>query len=324
MPASNLPPAPGTPGFSTASGPSGIAPIPAEMRERIVQAAVELFEGSGRVRFPSVDQVRRLARVDMNAASTVMREWRRAQTMQAGPVAVQIPEGVVTSHTQALAGLWLQAQELANESLRAAQASWETERGELDAMRQEIAAAFEVQVAEFEQFKHEAQAREDELKGAARQLALEESKQRDRAERAEARLQAAIEAHEARVKAVDADRAKTEAERDRLRDERTALAGKLSGVEAQLSDAERRANEDEGRIEEMKVEEKERRRTEGQQLARLEADREEARQSVIEARERAATLEGRLATLQEQNAALLACFGPASPAGGGGKVAGKR
>ena len=49
-----------------------------------------------------------------------------------------------------------------------------------------------------------------------------------------------------------------------------------------------------------------------------------AANQLIEARERAATLEGRLATLQEQNAALLARLGPAGPAGGGGRGPGKK
>lgn len=67
--------------------------------------------------FPTIDQVRCLARLDMNAASTVTRDWRRTQTMQAGPVAVQIPEPLAAAHGQALAALWLLAQELANDSM---------------------------------------------------------------------------------------------------------------------------------------------------------------------------------------------------------------
>ncbi len=116
-------------------------PIPAEVRERVVQAAAELYEQGGRQDFPTVDQVRRLARVDMNAASSIMREWRRAQTARAAPVAVMVPEAVSQANSTALAALWHQAQELANTSLRTAQVAWESERGELDAMRQELADA---------------------------------------------------------------------------------------------------------------------------------------------------------------------------------------
>ena len=124
--------------------------IPSEVRERITAAAAELFEQSGRQAMPTVDTVRRAARVDMNAASAVMKEWRRAQTAQAAPVAVLVPESVQQACSAAVATIWLQAQELANASLRSAQAAWELERGELDAMRQELAEAFERQAIELD------------------------------------------------------------------------------------------------------------------------------------------------------------------------------
>ena len=124
--------------------------IPSEVRERITAAAAELFEQSGRQAMPTVDTVRRAARVDMNAASAVMKEWRRAQTAQAAPVAVLVPESVQQASSAAVATIWLQAQELANASLRSAQAAWELERGELDAMRQELAEAFERQAIELD------------------------------------------------------------------------------------------------------------------------------------------------------------------------------
>lgn len=122
--------------------------IPSDVRERITTAAAELFEQSGRQAMPTVDTVRRAARVDMNAASAVMKEWRRAQTAQAAPVTV--PESVQQASSVAVAAIWLQAQELANESLRSAQAAWGVERGELDAMRQELAEAFECQAIELD------------------------------------------------------------------------------------------------------------------------------------------------------------------------------
>ena len=124
--------------------------IPSDVRERITSAAAELFEQSGRQAMPTVDTVRRAARVDMNAASAVMKEWRRAQTAQAAPVAVSVPESVQQASSAAGATIWLQAQELANESLRSAQAAGELERGELDAMRQELAEAFERQAIELD------------------------------------------------------------------------------------------------------------------------------------------------------------------------------
>ena len=130
--------------------------IPAEVRERIVAAANVLYEELGRETFPTVDTVRRAAKADMNTTSTVMKDWRRQQTAQAAPVAITVPEAVSQANSAALAAMWQQAQELANESLRAAQASWETEREELDAMRLELANAYEEQAGEFEVLRIEA------------------------------------------------------------------------------------------------------------------------------------------------------------------------
>ena len=86
--------------------------IPAEVRERIVAAANELYEELGRETFPTVDTVRRAAKADMNTTSTVMKDWRRQQTAQAAPVAVTVPEAVSQANSVALAAMWQQAQEL--------------------------------------------------------------------------------------------------------------------------------------------------------------------------------------------------------------------
>lgn len=194
--------------------------IPADVRERIIAAAADLFEQSGRETMPTVDAVRRAARVDMNAASSVMKEWRRAQTAQAAPVAVAVPESVQQASSAAVATIWQQAQELANESLRSAQTAWETERGELDAMRQELAEAFERQAAELAEAGATVEAQitvaaqqGQELAGVRQQLAEAVS----RADKAEARI-AEIE-HRAADLRGELDRAHADA--DRLRIENT-------------------------------------------------------------------------------------------------------
>lgn len=125
--------------------------IPVEVRDRIIAAAEEIYEQLGRETFPTVDTVRRAAKADMNTTSMVMKDWRRQQTTQAVPVAVTVPEAVVQANTSALAQLWVEAQELANESLRAAQSTWEVEREELDVMRKELSTAYEDQASDFEE-----------------------------------------------------------------------------------------------------------------------------------------------------------------------------
>lgn len=116
-----------------------------EVFERIFKAADSLYEEGGRVDFPTVDAVRKAAKVNMNDASAAMKQWRRAQTAQAAPIVVQVPESIAQVGNQAMATIWQQAQELANDSLRSAQAGWEAERQEQDVMRQELATAFEEQ-----------------------------------------------------------------------------------------------------------------------------------------------------------------------------------
>lgn len=114
-----------------------------EARAKVIKAADELYEESGRQKLPTVSDVRIRARVDMNTASTVMKEWRRIQAAGSAPVAVVIPEKVQLAHTTAMAQLWTAAQELANESLLAAQQAWELERTEADSLRQELSTAFD-------------------------------------------------------------------------------------------------------------------------------------------------------------------------------------
>jgi hypothetical protein len=221
--------------------------IPADIRERITTAATALYEESGRDAFPTVDRVRRAARVDMNAASAVMRDWRRQQTAPAAPVAVSIPEALQTTHSQALAATWLQAQELANDALRAGQVAWEIERAELDAMRDEMASAYERQAADMETLQGQLDAlrQSSEVQAAEQQRAVEVANREradatTRAERAEGRL---MEVERVAL----ADAARVENVATRLRGERdaalqraaeareatAALTGRLEAIEQQ-------------------------------------------------------------------------------------------
>ena len=59
-----------------------------ENRERILSAAQQLFEQSGRKELPTVDAVRKLSKTNMNDASAVMKEWRRLQIVSASAAVV--------------------------------------------------------------------------------------------------------------------------------------------------------------------------------------------------------------------------------------------
>ncbi|HCE2641714.1 TPA: DNA-binding protein [Vibrio parahaemolyticus] len=124
--------------------------IPSEIRDRIFQVANELYDEANREKMPTVDQVRRAAKADMNTTSSVMREWRKQQTSQVAPVIVTVPERVQDEFQGAIASAWNIAQEVANEALHAAQKGWDDERAEAEQLRSEMAQAFEVQSVELE------------------------------------------------------------------------------------------------------------------------------------------------------------------------------
>lgn len=291
--------------------------IPSDVRERIVAAAQSLYEQAGRESFPTVDQVRRVARVDMNAASAVMREWRRQQTAQAAPVAVTIPEPVQLAHSQAMAALWTQAQELANESLRTAQTAWEAERAELDAMRQEMATAYETQATELEaaqeraiQMQHAAEAANEAHRREVEVLRAELAAATTRAERAEARV-AEIEK---RADGLQGELTRAHQDADQVRGELASLrkdsAAEIERLRTELAGVRAKAEvAEEAHQTQRKAAATEAHRA-AELLTKAQTERDAARHQAGEAREAAAKLAGQLEAIQAQNAALLATLKP--------------
>lgn len=279
--------------------------IPADIIERINRAADELFAAGGRETFPTVDQVRRAARTDMNAASAVMRDWRRAQTALAAPVVAQVPEAVTQANGLALATLWQAAQDLANESLRNAQAAWESERSELDAMRSELADAFEAQARELENAHRDAataaQINQEVQQIAAKELAGVQMELVDVQARA-TRAEAAAEEIQHRADDLRGELTRAHQEGDQLRGQLATQQQTNQAVSTERDQARAEAIRLQAQVEASFIEINRLR----EERTQADQRREDTQQQLAEARERAAGLNGQLEAVQSQNAALLA------------------
>ncbi len=291
-----------------------------EVRDRVFAAADALYEQSGHEGFPTVDAVRKAARVNMNDASAAMKEWRRSQTTQASTLAVQVPDVVLQAAQTFVASLWGQSQELSNDSLRAAQAGWESELEELDVMRKELADAYELQAAELEQ----ATARRAELEASEAATRADVAELRDkfaevseraatsgaragelraeldhahqdahnlRAERDKA-LEAAKEARAEHKSEVKELRSEIERVRSDVTKERDRLTGELSEAKVQLQ-----AERDQFKEQRKQMAQEVSRQAE--RYIKLQADLDVARKESRAAGEDAAHLRGRLEALEQ-------------------------
>lgn len=316
------------------------AAIPADVRARVIEAANQLFEESGGVRFPVIADVRRLAKTDMNATSAVMREWKRQQTAKPEPVAVSVPEAVQQAAQESAATTWLAAQDLANASLRSAQASWAVERDEMESMRQELAQLYEAQARELEEAQQAlgvAIRAKEEAERNASELAERLNTQQSRADQAEARAKEiehrAADLKEELARAHD----ETKAVRQELTDARvlhlaeteqlkTVAAQQIEQARSELATfkgkAEAIQESQTQQIEQLQVNllqyktqvatataegkaaaqdaAREAKRSEGLQI-----ERDQAQQQAAAARENAARLAGQLEAVESQSAALL-------------------
>lgn len=316
------------------------AAIPADVRARVIEAANQLFEESGGVRFPVIADVRRLAKTDMNATSAVMREWKRQQTAKPEPVAVSVPEAVQLAAQESAATTWLAAQDLANASLRSAQASWAVERDEMESMRQELAQLYEAQARELEEAQQAlgvAIRAKEEAERNASELAERLNTQQSRADQAEARAKEiehrAADLKEELARAHD----ETKAVRQELTDARvlhlaeteqlkTVAAQQIEQARSELATfkgkAEAIQESQTQQIEQLQVNllqyktqvatataegkaaaqdaAREAKRSEGLQI-----ERDQAQQQAAAARENAARLAGQLEAVESQSAALL-------------------
>jgi len=127
--------------------------IPDEIRERIISAINELYENNNRESFPKLQEVRDLAKCNMNFVSPVMQEWQRSQMKPSISVTETLPESLVEICMNGARAALIEAQELENKKLLSAEAGWEAERARFIAINDELALAYEGLVAEMEHYK---------------------------------------------------------------------------------------------------------------------------------------------------------------------------
>ena len=275
-----------------------------EIRERILAAAGQLFEQSGRLELPTVDAVRRLSKTNMNDASAVMKEWRRMQIVSASAAVVSVPERVSQASQTALSTLWAEAQELANESLNVAQAAWDAERAEAEKLRVELSSAFETQGAELEGLK--AKLAETEAGAAAAAAAAERSSSEsarqvtaltDQAHTAVARVQEIEKRAEDLKTSLSAAQGSVQrltAELEAERGQHGVTRGRIEALSTELVTVKAKAEAQAG----VQSDQAER-------LKRLETELTTARTAAGSAREEAAQLRGAGRGLHTQHAELM-------------------
>lgn len=261
-----------------------------DIRDRILAAADALYEQSGRTSFPTVDSVRKLAKVNMNDAAATMKEWRRAQTAQAAPVAITVPEAVHQLHSQALAALWQSAQNTANESLRAAQAGWEAERAEADTINKQLGDAYDAQADELDA----ANRRIDELTA---KYQAEQQRSTELAQHIEETRKATLVAEN---RAAIAEQRAVEIER------------RAGDLRAELDRAHQDAVQTRTELADLRQAQQEQRKTVAQEALRAaerltatQTERDEARKETAKAREETAHWRGQVEALKEQHRGFL-------------------
>ena len=257
--------------------------IAQDIKDRITVAADALYEELGRSEFPTVAAVRSRAATDMNAASIVMRQWRRAQTTQSAPVAVDVPDKVRTAHSVALASLWSEAQALANTGLAAAQAAWDTERGEAEALRGELSEAFEAQ--------------HRDLQTAQAQIARHIEQQ--------SHQQAQSEALRADLAQVSQRAGTAEARATEIERRANDLASELQRLHTDLTSTQATAQAERQQHTEQRKQSAQEALRVAERMTQAEADRDQERREAGKAREEAARLQGMAQAMTSQNAELM-------------------
>lgn len=303
--------------------------ISSEIRARIITAADQLYQSVNRERFPTVDQVRRAARADMNTTSVIMKEWRKQQTAMPATVAAPIPDRVRDAALASAALTWSESQELANESLDMAKAAWEAERADAEEMRAELADAYESQEKELASVlenltKTEATVKAvgEKCESTASDLAkanenlANESMKRAEMERREQVAQQRIEElrEELAQEKTDANqqvnqhRTELEIMRTKQEQQATADAEKLAALQKQYESAVQELATVKARAEAQQEAATDWQAAAKSHAEKLSIELEKSQKNTANAREKVAELTGKLGAVMTQNKEFMALF----------------
>lgn len=172
------------------------------VRDRIIAAADKLYEESGHRNIPTVDAVRKLAKVNINDASNCMREWRCTHANPAEAPQLQVPEKLQLTCTTALYAMWTEAVNLSSETLRMVRAGWDAERAETEALSEQIASACAAQEEELLAAKSAIEKQTEEIVRLNEQLATSQ-RRADAADSSVVELRAAVIQAEARWQEIE-------------------------------------------------------------------------------------------------------------------------
>jgi colicin import membrane protein len=277
------------------------------IRARIFNACDELYNAGGRTEFPTVDSVRRLAKVSMNDCCIGVKEWRKQQTSAPKPMGKPVPDQVQQASTSATAQLWAAAVEIAQGSLNAASAGWDQDRTDNEKLLQEACTSFERECAASESLR----ARLAEIEANANEAAASAE-----AEIAVARGAIAVLTEQASTATTRAGEIEKRAD-----DLKSALTDAQASARTQAAnlDIERRQHAEarallENRSAELatakaRLEVEQRVQLEqAEQLKQVEADLANAAGAAASAREEGARLKGMCETLQANQAELMSAI----------------
>jgi colicin import membrane protein len=187
-----------------------------DVQQRIFSAANELYEQNGQ-KIPTVNTVRKLAKVNMHDAAKGMKIWRQA--LKGQDTGIEIPDSIFLIGNNAITSIWQQANQIATESLRAACSAWESEREELNSIIQEISKEHDAGVNQNQELSQTIEKMQKQIDDVNKKILL--------AEHDNSVSGKLINEIEHRAKALESELEHAHKENNRLRNEREEACNEL-------------------------------------------------------------------------------------------------